>query len=574
MVLNYYYVGFRTITLNNELLSFGILNMQNCLETLLLSKQRLKSLAFSNDVVDHLIDFSSCRIFQQRFGKAKPTLVGFIGCTGTGKSTIINSLLSKDLCITGWKAHNTLGPVLLSSNHFYRAVCEFEESLTPFFFPAWNRDLKNDDKTTNEKGSVDSLEWILLSQAPSESLVLIDLPDINTTLSWDENLLAIQIQHWLDVVVYVVDEETLYHREYEHTVAIANRFHQKRLCVLNNRGQDRVDLNHPDFQKTMQFFGINTIHVLPKLQNTSYFKKEPEFLALKKELFHSKPAITEKAIMSEIGNQAQKIILENEKRLSICNELDAQIIEVVDEESLHETTIPINRILNDDALNVLEHLGLKRFSVSNILQFFKRTAKTGSISKQFRLAFGDNRQIDIHHLIHIDFDKLKIEVTARLSDHRERILQTILSHPDEQYLSTLLPDLRSTFQQSKDEQYEKLQDVIDSFEMECRELIQSDTLASSIKNDPLISVAVFLVLIADFLTIPGFGSWVLVPTAFKYLPFGKFESCKRKFQQSIRHTIRDYLYQDLHQFRVETSRIALRDSDSLILAMKRCVDEI
>ncbi|HXK92343.1 MAG TPA: hypothetical protein PKV38_01565, partial [bacterium] len=211
-----------------------------------MSSGQLRSLLLDNSSIEALLDLAALATLRNRLGKNRPVFMGFIGCSGTGKSTICNSLLGMDLCYTGWQAHNTLGPVVVGPPDFFARLHDLERKMAPLFFPSYKRELAPRSPAQAEKGRPDVIRIIPVDDPSMRNMVIFDLPDINTTLAWDENLVALALQPWLDVVVFVVDEETLYHRGYEPPVQMAKQLNQRRICVLNNRGRDRIDLNHPD----------------------------------------------------------------------------------------------------------------------------------------------------------------------------------------------------------------------------------------------------------------------------------------------------------------------------------------
>jgi hypothetical protein len=77
-------------------------------------------------------------------------------------------------------------------------------------------------------------------------------------------------------------------------------------------------------------------------------------------------------------------------------------------------------------------------------------------------------------------------------------------------------------------------------------------------------------LVADAVVIPGFGSWLLVPTAFKFLPLGQFEAAKKRFQGAVKEVIQKQLMLVAKQFRDMRSRLVLENSDPLWQALSIC----
>ncbi len=535
------------------------------LETLILSAERLRRLSLASSETEPLLDYAMLIALRQRLTEDRPTFAGFIGCTGSGKSTLFNSLCGQSACLTGWKAHNTAGPVLLLSEEFGQRIRELEQTFAPLFFPRWKREISLLTQTTSEAGRAGAVHWIFTTNPAWKKIVLIDLPDINTTRARNDHLLAMTLLPWLDTVIFVVDEETLYHRDYEGPVALAKTYQQRRICVLNHRGRDRVVLEHPDLQGVRNFFGVDTIHVLPDLGDKILFDSEPAFLRFRDDLQVTGNHAPNRPILIRMAPLAAKVISENTHRQRILSELETHTERIARERLSKEKTIPIHRLLNDEALQVLDHLGLKRFSVSNLLSFFKRVTKTGSLKRSFAMAFGNHREEAIYQLIRLDSTKLNEEFNARLSDHREAIHHALLTHPEARFLGQ---GSASSTAMGAPIPEKALQEAIDSFEEECRSLIASDTLSASWKNDPLLTAGMLAALAADVLTLPGFGSWVLVPSVFQYIPLGKFEKTKRSFQQRIRDIIREALMDDIHHIQAIRRTWTLDSNDPLWKALK------
>lgn len=543
-------------------------SIQQALDVVALSAERLRSLSLPTEEVEAVLDLAMLVSLRNRLGENRPTFVGFIGCTGSGKSTLFNSLCGRDVCITGWKAHNTAGPVMLSSERFYQALNEIEREFSPLFLPRWRRECIPMENASSEAGTPGALRWIVTQQPGWNQTVLFDLPDINTTRALHENLLAMSLLPWLDTIVFVVDEETLYHRDYESPAAQAKSLQQRRLCVLNHRGRDRVVMDHPDFQGVRNFFGVDTMHVLPDINGKPRFDSEPEFLRFRDDLLMTRNHAPHRPFLDRIAPRCHRLVQENERRRRILSELESRAGQIARDRLIAEKPISIHRVLNNEALQVLEHLGLKRFSLTNLLQFFKRVTTTGALTRSFQLAFGSQRDKAVSQLLNLDISKLQEEITARLCDHREAIRQTLRNDPDARLLSENWMANPIDLQKTEFAHPQALRDTVNQFEEDCRTLMSEDTLSSALKNDPLLAAGVLVVLIADVMTIPGFGSWVLVPSIFKYIPIGKFEKTKRVFHQRIRDIIRESLMEDIHTIQEARIHISLDASDPLLKALR------
>ncbi|MEW6238805.1 MAG: GTPase domain-containing protein [Candidatus Omnitrophota bacterium] len=535
-------------------------------QTLVLSAERLRSFSFPEAAAEALLNLSALAALRAGLGVNRPVFAGFIGCTGTGKSTLFNSLAGRELSLTGWKTHNTRGPVMLGQDRFWRLVDELEKKLGKLLFPSLKREMvANGEKAAGAPGA---LLWTASSDPQWENTILIDLPDINTTLARDERLLAMQLMPWLDAAVFVVDDETLYHRDYESFAEPAATLQQSRFCVLNNRGLDQVDLNHRDLRESMRFFGVESIYVLPNIGRGKRFGCEPEFLRFREALRKVRHPAPLAPLFKNAAPLAQELLDENRRRREALQSLQESLSAEIQSSLAKEPPIELRKILHDDVIQALHHMGLKRFAVSNLYQFMKRTAKTGSLRESVQLAFGNRKDQILSHALHLDLKKLEEEVRQRLSDHRERLKNCILHHAESQGLMEIAPEFRAAALALNGSLAGSLSEAVQTFETQCRDLLASDSLKTSLKNDPLVALGVAAALAVDAFTLPGFGSWALAPSLFRYIPLGPFEKTKRKFQQNVNDIVRRTLLREIEQLNEIRRSIALEDADPILEALR------
>ncbi len=538
------------------------------IQTILLSTDRLESLQIPAETRERLLEWGAIYLMRSSFGEDRVVLVGFIGCTGTGKSTLFNSLVNQEISLTGWQSHNTSGPVLLAHASFRDQVESIESHSGKLLFPT----LKRNFLTSKEKtfGSPDSVQWLEHQSPEWKTIALLDLPDINTTLARDEKHLAIRLLPWLDTVIFMVDDETIYHREYEEAVSMVDELGPARLCVLNHRGMDRVDLSDSAIKETIEFFGVDTIHVLPRIKRGNYFTRETEFQQLKKEIQTQARHTPPQALWPKIQPLAHEImtLISNRNRIftSLENNLDREIRHSINQ----SPPLELKRIIHDDVLQALNHLGLKRFALTNILQFFRRVTSTGSLRKSFQVAFSGHRDQVLSQLLHIDLKKLEEETHKRLVDHNERIRTLILQHPQSDSLLQWVPELRDFAVLTTESLKQALEEDVRRFEKQCQEILANDQISGSVKNDPLVTAGVCLFLIADVFTIPGFGGFALAPSLFRYLPLGPFEKAKRRFLRNIDDRIRQTLLHGIQQLNEYRQQIVLDEHDPLYQALVQC----
>ncbi|MDP8245127.1 MAG: hypothetical protein P9L94_13670 [Candidatus Hinthialibacter antarcticus] len=524
--------------------------------------------SFDETAAHVLLNLAAATAFRAQLGADRPALVGLIGCTGTGKSTLFNSFAEAEISETSWKAHNTCGPIALMHNEFLSRLQSLESQQGALLFPKLEREPLNSSGEPHATGSIARLALASTDNDRWRRLAALDLPDINTTLARDENLIAIELMVWLDAVIFLIDEETLFHRDYVQPAELAASLQQQRLCVLNNRGRDRLEREHPDIAKVQALFGAERLFVLSEIKEGKRFVDQGDFGELRESLFRLKPDNDCAPRARAASKHAASILKSNHARLQRLNHLEREMDESVQTAIRAQKPIPLKRIMNDEVISTLEHLGLKRFALSNIIQFVRRTAKTGSLSRSFQLAFGGNRESALESMLQFDLDKLCDAVDARLDQHAEAMQNAWNALLAEDEFGSLTQEFKPTDAFNKEKRKERLAELLSNLETQCRETLQTDSLKNALKNDPLSAGVILVVMLADIATIPGFGSFLITPSVLKYLPVGKFESIKRNFQQSVQTLVRDELRRAQRQVRDVQEQFTLDESSTVFKALK------
>lgn len=553
------------------------MNQSQCIEAaaiLLSSRERLQELSFGQECIVPLLD--ACAIVKMRLdlGPNRPPLIGFIGCTGTGKSTLFNSLIGKTVSSISWHAHNTGGPVLAADISFQKALAITNTQI----FPTLSHKqivLNQSEIKVYEPATGSPTELILCFTNEPLNAVFVDLPDINTTKSRDDNQVSLQLLPWLDTAVFLTDDETVYHRDYEDPVKITESLQQRRICVLVNRGRDKVDLTHHDLQNVRSFFQVEKIFTLPDLQEKSHYSTELEFIALQQHVSLTQRQNNPLPVLRLMAAYSTAVLKENQKRLEWLADLTDDLQKTIDRCLLKSVKIPMDKILQDEVLHVLYHLGLRRFAVSNVLHFLKSVVTTGSLFRSFRIAFGGQRNSLLENMLQFDEEKLIHEMAVRLADYGEDISNTIRQDAHAAKLLQNAPAFRAlseplTTIETNSEFREPVKKILHEFEEECRQLLQSDTISDSVKNDPLVAVSIVVMLIADIFTLPGIGSFLLAPTAVSLLPMGKFESAKKKLQRAVRDVIQQQLLLVKDAFIQQKIHFTLDRSENVWKALNTC----
>lgn len=552
----------------------------DAITTLATSAFRLPTLGFARQDVDQLQALAAVVAYRRILGAQRWPLIGFIGCTGVGKSTLFNSLCQYPLSVTGWQVHNTRGPVLFMPQPALACLEAGErQHHGRLLLPAMQR--VNIALPTGSDATVGQPDALCLfsppqSHAAVETCCLIDLPDINSAPAMDEKLVALEILPWLDVVVFMVDDETVYHRVFDQPVQLADRLGQRRLCIMVHRGRDRIDTQHPDWRRTCAFFGVDQIHVLSDLKQKAGYTHEPEYLAIKHALGGKQAAAISSAMVGRIAAAARAVSRENRQRRQSLDGLDKTAAQAVHDLLAQDTPLALRRIMPDQTLHALNHLGLKRFALSNLLYFFKNTAKTGALRQSAKLAFGTKQDESLSQMLRIDRQKLNLAVTERWQEYEQYLTSALRRSPEFDTLKAVatavncpMPGLAAAAA-CPDALAGELDMIAQSFEDRCHQLISDDSVSRVLQNDPLAVFFLIGALVADIFALPGFGSWILIPTVVKYLPMGKFEATKNKFQHAVQDLIRRQLLDATGPLRQIRQQALLADDDPLLQALESC----
>jgi hypothetical protein len=552
------------------------------IQTLAISASKLVDLGFPRQKANRLRDLAAVVTYRRLLGPERAPLIGFIGCTGVGKSTLFNSLCDGHLSTTGWLVHNTRGPVLFCQADTLEVLEKWENQHGRLFMPSMGRTfIFSRTETDTTVGAPDTVHIFRSTEADGGPTTynLMDLPDINSIPAIDEQLIAMDALPWLDIVVFMVDDETVYHRVYDHPVKAAAESGQTRLCVMVHRGHDRIDPQHPDWRKAIEFFGVDEIFVLPDLEQKTGYKQEPAYIALQNTLAAAPLTAHNRSMVKSIAALAAEICRENHNRRQQVDDLIHTIDRSIRDLLVRYTPLALDRILPDDTLNTLNHLGLKRFSLSNVLYFFKKTALSGRVKRYLRLSFGNHRDQVLTRLLHIDRQKLAHELETRVHDFGQQLISTVHRTPQFEFFKNMagdsdgsMPDITNllTTPNTISSNADELETMAGAFEKDCRRLLSSDSIARVIENDPLASFFLAVALATDVFVLPGFGSWLLFPTVLKYLPVGKFEKVKKEFQDAVQRLIRKKLLSMAGHFYELRRQTVLDDDDPLWRALDHC----
>jgi hypothetical protein len=168
-----------------------------------------------------------------------PAMVGLIGGASSGKSTLLNSLLGREVSRISAHAHETLGPIAAVPVPWaprFQAL-----SAQQLVFPALeSRPIDEGQPSTGRLGAVSICPHDLPALA---NVILTDLPDVTSKMSADEGSTTRTLLPWFDGLIVVVDEERWYDAAvFDDTAEFARNFGPK-LWVLFNRTERNEPLS-------------------------------------------------------------------------------------------------------------------------------------------------------------------------------------------------------------------------------------------------------------------------------------------------------------------------------------------
>jgi hypothetical protein len=558
------------------------IELQDVIRTISVAGVKLLKFRFPRPTVDRLRDLAALVTYRGVLGSERLPLIGFIGCTGVGKSTLFNSLCGQPLSATGWRVHNTRGPVLCMPAAAFKDLEKWEKQHDRVFMPLMPRsDAVPGPEGGATIGAPDMLHMVCpqAMTTATENFCPVDLPDINSSPAVDEQLVALDVLPWLDIVIFMVDDETVYHRVFTRPVHMADELEQPRFCVMVNRGRDSIEPDHQDWRQIRTFFGVDTIHLFPDLNQKTSYSDEPAYTDFKNELAACRAATVSQPLVNMITDLAGTVYRENRRRRRQFEKLDHTIVQTVRDLLVRDTPLALHRLLPDETLHTLNHLGLKRFALSNLLYFFKSAVSASALKRSLKLSFGNHRDEVLAQLIHIDQQKLIRQVSERMDGYAQLLTSTVRRSPQFDFLKQLTADATLMTAAAGGNAapgdhppsfVNQLKTAADDFENKYRELLRSDSVSRVIRNDPLAALFLAGALVADVFVLPGFGSWLLVPTVIKYLPLGKFEKAKKKFQRAVQEVIRQQLLMEAARLQDLRLQTVLATDDPLLQALDIC----
>ncbi|HUU85290.1 MAG TPA: GTPase [Phycisphaerae bacterium] len=182
--------------------------------------------------------------FKRRWREA-PGLVALLGGASSGKSTLFNSLLGREVSRISAHAHETRGPVAAVSQVWSQRFDAWRRDAA--IFPGLETAVLGDDESTT--GRVGTLCLHRHDVAPLADVVLVDMPDVTSKMAADEGSITRTLLPWFDGLIIVVDEERWFDAAvFDETVEFARNL-GPRFWVVFNRTEDAGALAPLDRQR-------------------------------------------------------------------------------------------------------------------------------------------------------------------------------------------------------------------------------------------------------------------------------------------------------------------------------------
>ena len=183
------------------------------------------------------LDYNACAAARfKRLITDAPAIVGLVGGASSGKSTLFNTLLGREVSRISAHAHETLGPIVAvhaASAERLRSWVN-EGMVLAEFEPL---DAAREGPTTGQLGTV-----CICGHECTElgSVLLFDMPDVTSKMSADEGSIARRLLPWFDGLIIVVDEERWFDAAVFDEIVERSRNFGPRLWVVFNR-TERAD---------------------------------------------------------------------------------------------------------------------------------------------------------------------------------------------------------------------------------------------------------------------------------------------------------------------------------------------
>lgn len=190
---------------------------------------RLKNYSELIDLLEDTSHLVAVFDWKTQIARELPPIWCAMGGTGTGKSTIVNSLLSSDVSNVGVKRPCTMTAAIFAQPRYEQII-----SQTPLIF----------------EGPQKQAELLLLSKTELEKIVLIDTPDFDSIAS-ENKVIAARLMVIADVILFVTSQEKYGDLICRQMLEESVRWGKKIVLILNKVSSEEASEEFAEFSKTL-----------------------------------------------------------------------------------------------------------------------------------------------------------------------------------------------------------------------------------------------------------------------------------------------------------------------------------
>ncbi len=484
------------------------------------------------------IDSASCAAMRlKRSSQAAPDMVAFLGGASSGKSTLFNSLLGREVSCISAHAHETLGPVI--AVHEQDAAGVEQLLLEGLFLPGYEWvETKSAGPMKGEVGSVHVFKHTLDA---FRGRVIFDMPDFTSKLSADEGAVSCNLLPWFDTVIVVVDEERWFDAAVFETMAQDARRFGPQLHIVFNRTENAEPLTAPQQDRLIAHaatVGAGGSCVSSFASGCGYRPVDTQTCGQLHRWISSASAQGRNvALIKHIHSRCARVVAENVSRKDdfdrLCRDVEGHLGKMVDDTSLSLD------LLTD---NERSYLGLGH----QLLPLYGVLRGIGRRVSRFGLGLPAAKNVDFEKRTDDLAEVLRQNLKARFRHATDRIDELVSESP---YLDATPDTVRCNWllpQVDAEEWALRIRGHIDAWKKETSRQARTGDMAAMSIGLPL--------LLADILFLGGAG--ITVPTAVVWLAgffggkgvsrllqrspaFNDYQATVRSYQALIRESLID-----------------------------------
>ena len=194
---------------------------------------RLKSHTEISELIHETEFLAKVFFWKTRYATELPPVICVIGGTGTGKSTIFNSMASMEISRVGVRRPCTMNAVILAHEKYGEAL-----SMAPFSFDGKDREA----------------ELLLVSNSELENVILVDTPDFDS-VALENRSVAHRFLVMSDMIFFVTSQEKYGDLACRKMLEEARVWGKHILIAFNKVSSEVASADFIDFTKTRESFG-------------------------------------------------------------------------------------------------------------------------------------------------------------------------------------------------------------------------------------------------------------------------------------------------------------------------------